>query len=290
MVKLLQKKELLLLTLVTLLLLLHIPDVMDGVRSALLLCARSVIPSLLVFMVLSDCITALVLEKESLVRHAKWVAFILGAVCGFPVGAVVCETLVCRGAISKEDAERLLPFCNNASPAFVLGVVGNGLYGDLRMGALVFFAQFFVAFCMVLSVKSAPCTFVMPPVDSLKTLFLNAVEKTASSVLRITVLVSFFSAILSVARRYMSSSAFAFSSAFLEIGNGVAATTAIPQPYGFALCGFACGWSGLCVLLQVLFASRSIKVKTKRYVLSKALQGVLTAFLTLVLYKFLLDT
>ena len=63
----------------------------------------------------------------------KLSVFLLGALCGFPVGAVVCERMCESGALAKRDAARLLPFVNGASPAFLFGAAGS-LFGDWRIG------------------------------------------------------------------------------------------------------------------------------------------------------------
>ena len=42
------------------------------------------------------------------------------------------------GSCSKIEAERLLAFCNNSGPAFIFGVVGAGVFGDGRVGLLLY--------------------------------------------------------------------------------------------------------------------------------------------------------
>ena len=41
--------------------------------------------------------------------------------------------------ISKSDGEKLLVFTNNAGPIFILGTIGIGMYGSVKIGFLLYF-------------------------------------------------------------------------------------------------------------------------------------------------------
>ena len=62
-------------------------------------------------------------------------AVLLGLLGGYPVGAQTAGELVRTGAVSQQEGQRLLLFCNNCGPAFALGVAGVGCFGSLRAGA-----------------------------------------------------------------------------------------------------------------------------------------------------------
>ena len=111
--------------------LLHIPAVVGGVQSGMATAALSVLPALFFFAVTAD-LTVSLTGGDLRPLSPKASVFLLGALCGFPVGAIVCERMCASGALDRRDAERLLPFVNNASPAFLLGAVGN-LFGDRRL-------------------------------------------------------------------------------------------------------------------------------------------------------------
>ena len=48
---------------------------------------------------------------------------ILGFLCGFPMGAKVVADLYERGKLSHEEASRLLAFCNNIGPIYMISFV-----------------------------------------------------------------------------------------------------------------------------------------------------------------------
>ena len=107
----------------------------QGVRDGISLCLASVIPALFPFFVAAQLLTALgaaeVLGRAAgpLFRRlfgidgAGAAAFLLGLIGGYPVGAKAAGSLVRQGLLSPEDGARLLIFCNNAGPAFILGIV-----------------------------------------------------------------------------------------------------------------------------------------------------------------------
>ena len=57
-----------------------------------------------------------------------------------------------EGQITKEEAEKLLPICNNAGPLFVIGTIGISFFGDRAVGVNLFLVQ-------VLSILICACLF-----------------------------------------------------------------------------------------------------------------------------------
>ena len=49
---------------------------------------------------------------------------------------------------TKTEAERLLAFCNNSGPAFILGVVGAGVFASSRVGVLLCAAHALASVCI----------------------------------------------------------------------------------------------------------------------------------------------
>ena len=63
---------------------------------------------------------------------------LLGLTGGYPVGAAAAAALYREGTLTKPQAERLLGFCNNTGPAFIVGVCGAGVLGSVRIGLLLY--------------------------------------------------------------------------------------------------------------------------------------------------------
>lgn len=90
--------------------------VIAGAGDAIDLCIRSLIPALFPFLVVSGVLTGGLSGGISL--------FAVGFLAGYPVGAKSTAESWRSGAVSREQAERLLAFCSNAGPAFLFGIIG----------------------------------------------------------------------------------------------------------------------------------------------------------------------
>ncbi len=114
-------------------LLLDPAEAVAGSRAGLMLWFQSVLPVLLPFLILSrllislDGLSPLLARVSPLTRHIWGLssmgayALLFGFLCGYPMGAKLSGDLVREGKISPEEGAYLLLFCNNVSPAFLLG-------------------------------------------------------------------------------------------------------------------------------------------------------------------------
>ena len=105
--------------------------------AGLLLWFQSLVPTLLPFLILSNLLIAL----DGVSYLTRWMyplfhrlfgcsedgcyAIAAGFLCGYPIGAKITGDLTREGRISLEEGSYLLSFCNNASPAFVIGYCLN---------------------------------------------------------------------------------------------------------------------------------------------------------------------
>ena len=132
-------------------------QVLYGAQNGLALCINAVIPSLLPFMLLSLCViksgfsrplgvaVSKVLSPITNLSTAGCVAFITGLFGGYGAGAKAVYESYTEGQISKEEAQRLLPFCNNAGPLFVIATVGISFYLSKSVGITLFIIQIVTA-------------------------------------------------------------------------------------------------------------------------------------------------
>lgn len=106
---------------------------LTGAVEGINLCIRAVIPSLFPFIVLSGYLTgnigsiksALLTRIGSLLKIPSGMEtlFITGMIGGYPVGAQVIAQAHNAGMLDREQARRMMGFCNNAGPAFLFGML-----------------------------------------------------------------------------------------------------------------------------------------------------------------------
>ena len=280
----------------------------EYINRGLLLCAKTVIPSLFPFMVLSELLVSGGIENAL----PKWVlsplrrlfglpdagccAVLLGMLCGFPVGAKCALLAFERGALTREEASRVLTFSNNPSSAFLISAVGVSLWGSRRFGVALYATVLTVSVITGIvanqlrkkdtesfSVSSdSYCT--MRPLTGAK-LFTEAVRSATGSILLVCAYVIFFSALMGtlnivLAAFELPTSVSTFLFCLFEISGGVSQASALGNTVlAAALCAFAAGWSGLSVHCQVLSVCDGKGFSFRAYFLAKLLQGLLAALL-----------
>ena len=129
-------------------------EVALSVKNALKICAFCVVPSLFIFFIVSSFIVEI---SCSFNFKIKFLAFILSFICGFPIGVSLICNYYEKGMIDKKTANKMLMFTNNASPAFLINIVGIHTFKSAKIGYLIIFCQIltslFVAYLFNFSFK-----------------------------------------------------------------------------------------------------------------------------------------
>lgn len=67
--------------------------------------------------------------------------FAIGLTSGYPMGAKVASEMREKNLITKIEGERMLAYCNNSGPLFILGAVGVGMFKLPALGNLLLFTH-----------------------------------------------------------------------------------------------------------------------------------------------------
>ena len=272
------------------LLIFNVEKTVLGVKLALKLCASTIIPSLFIFMVFSNVLVTALSKEKNIKLSPKIIICLLGSFCGFPIGASVCNAFCDNKIFSKKDAALLIPYCNNASFGFVVGAVGYSFFGSLKLGYILFISQLIASFVPIFLIKINYSRMSYPAeAFSMFEAFLKSIERSIKSILNICGLICVFSALLEL----LKSIHLNFLSIFLEISSGVAYCVDFKEAcpcLSFVLCGFCCGFSGICVLLQIKSAFEYSELKFSNLLAHKIFQGILTALLSFAGYNFFVCT
>ncbi|MBQ9347985.1 MAG: sporulation protein [Oscillibacter sp.] len=261
---------------------------------ALNLCARSVVPALFPFLVVSGLLVSqgfgewcaplfsgLMTPLFRLPGTAGG-ALALGLAGGYPVGARAAADLYSRGLLTREEAERLLSFCNNASPAYFLRILG-GVFGSTRTGLWLYLIHLLSALLTGLLFRgygetvcgpgsgeeypSAPPNAPPPFLPSL----VDAVGNAAQSMLRLCAFVLFFSTLAAPLRNLGGTAAAAAGLLDLFSLTGLLS----PDRTGFVLVSALAAFGGLGVLGQTAAALEDSGLSLRPCLLGKAAQGLL---------------
>lgn len=263
-------------------------DAAQAVRDALALCAQSVIPALFPFFVVSSlfidlgCAAVLGRSLAPIMRRlfgvsgAGGTAFLLGIIGGYPVGGRTAGELYRSGQCEREECERLLAFCNNAGPSFILGIAGLGCFGSVRVGAWLYLIHVGAAVMVGLLFRSTSRQMGRPEktetprwVDAL----IQAVRGGAMSMVNICAFVVFFLVILRLFSRFTGIQHGAILG-IVEMTNGILRLA--NDRRGFIWAAGLLGWGGLSVHCQTAAVLSGSGLSLKRYFIGKALQAAIS--------------
>ena len=301
----------LLLALFTAALILFPSEAADAARQGLVLCFRTVLPSLFPFFVLSSLFVATgaadavgrvlepVMRPLFYLSGAGASALVLGLVGGYPVGARTTAELYRGGSLAKAEAERLLSFCNNAGPGFILGICGGAVFGSVRAGLYLYLVH--VAAAVLAGVALRRCSLMECDAErSLRRRRGNASSSKASrsslaafpacvrdsfaAVWSVCGFVVLFAVVLRFAAMLLPAGAegrcaYPLLLGFVELTNGVMALAS--DRGGFVLCAALLAWGGLSVHAQTLSVLEGTDLSPRLYFLGKAAQTALSVPLAL---------
>lgn len=238
--------------------------------------------------------------------------FLLGLTGGYPLGAASAAELGRSGALTKEEGEHLLSFCDNTGPAFAVGALGAGVFGSALTGFLLWLIHAGTAVLtgVLLSIgrpRAAAAYRAETPSapNAFSEALTGSVKAAVTALLSIGGYVIFFSALLGIADSFGMLNAAAkrlsrlsgvetayfraLLGGMLELSNGIGAMRALPcTPLSLALGSFLLGWGGLCVHWQALAVTADTHWNTKGRLGGKLLHGVLSAICTYILASLIL--
>ena len=280
----------------------------EKVREALSLCIGQIIPVLFPIGAAGGLLTLCAPPPRFLCRpigvvfrlsDASVGALLISLVSGFPIGAMLASRLLEAGRIDSEEASRLASYTNNASAAFLTGVVGAGFFGNVRLGWILWSASTLSALIVgVWMARGAPAPqksrtreHPLPKprqiADSLKATGIGMVNLTAFVVF-FAVFCAFLNRTLSALLPVSNFSALvqAAVSAFFELtaGSSAIAKLSLSLPLRMALAGAACGFGGLSVCMQCMAAGKAVRGKrllSARLIIG-SLSGILAFLFTLI--------
>lgn len=262
-----------------------------GANNGITLCITTVIPSLFPFFVLSVLISSSLIGcRFSILRpickacgmpDGSESLLLLGLTGGYPIGAQSIYEAYQSGQLSRQDATRLLGFCNNAGPAFLFGMV-----------ACLFENQAAVWVLWMIQILSVLITgFLLPDksrakckISAKKPLTIpQALEKSVRNMALVCGWVILFRVISAILQRWclwlLPSEIQVLIIGCLELTNGCTELHSITaEATRFLFSSLFLSMGGVCVGMQTISVCRDLG--TGMYFPGKGLQSILSIFLS----------
>lgn len=277
----------------------------ESAEKSLFICGRIVIPTLFPFIFCANMFIALGLARIMSnyiskimypvfgVSGAGGLALVLGITSGYPVGASCAATLYKMGECSKTEAERLLTFCNNSGPMFIIGAIGVGMLKSYKIGIIFYIIHIisslicgviFKKYGKVQQSNELPGSRYESNIRSLSSDIANALNISIDTILKICGFVIIFAVFTSILpdtnyKKYIY--------AFIEITGGINELIANGiRPVTFPFISAFLSFSGLSVLAQVSSIITPAGLSIKPYIIGKSIQSVISFILTYLFFSF----
>ena len=286
-------------------------QVIESCRYGLRLCIELILPSLFPFFLFLILLSRLgfpawlgriLAPAASRLFHvsgAGVTALFVGLTGGYPMGAAYLAELMRDGTISHAEGERLLGFCNNSGPAFLVGAMGAGVFGSARIGLLLYTVHASAALLTGLLLRgkgqppeARPTTLQVEEI-SLARLLPDAVSQSVAALLNVcgfVVCFSVFTGLLDssglldnisriVCSRFQidPQALRALLIGFWELGSGIGALRGLsPTPLNLAFAAMLVGWGGLSVHFQTLAVLSDVDTKSALHTAGRFLSSVLS--------------
>ena len=279
-------------------------EICDAFYEAGIFCAKRIIPTLFPFLLLCgilinsgglDTLSSLSkpLFKKMKLNPYLSTPYVLGLICGFPIGAKATKQLYTENKISKAEADIVLSGVNCASPSFVICTVGAGMLGNQKTGLCIWAITVVISIMLSLIIMPKRTDNVIIADYNEKefdfgSVFIASLKSAAVSVIIISFIVAFFYVLSTVADKYLSevqlsSTAKAVLYSLIEITSGCKYATENVSQYKESLCAFAVGFGGLSVFSQIK-AEAHPKANMLYYTTLKIICGLVSAlFVTFLL-------
>lgn len=260
---------------------------LEAALNSIDLCLRSVIPGMFPLLFLSSLLAGELCSYslpfiETILHIPTGSAgfFLIGLVCGYPVGAKLLQNEINKINISSKNATRMIIFCNNASPAFIIGILSP-----------IFSSVWYAIAIWLIQIIASIIVGILLPGHIPETISKNPLKNTSSGAIMIESIkaiaticgwIILFGILLAYLNtpmiQYLNSVPKVILSGILELTNGMHALQHIYSPsIRFMVCSILLSLGGLCILLQTKSVAPS--VCTKKYICGRLFHASITGTL-----------
>lgn len=270
----------------------------NGVSNGLKVCSTAVIPSLFPFMVLSDFIVRSKLSEvigNVLAPVTRLIfklpgsagcAVLMSMVGGYPVGAKMTAQLLENGEISTAQSKRMMLFCVNAGPAFVIGTVGTVIFSSSKAGTILYVSLVASAFVMgivsrffdsgSIEIRQKNITFDSKVIS-------KSVSEAVNATLGLCAWILIFSCVMPLAEGLpIKKELTVWIKILAEVTGGCLASASV---FPLSIQALIMGWAGFSVHCQIVSYIKATGVRYLHFLLSRLIHGALAATLADFLFR-----
>ena len=266
----------------------------SGIKQGLEISAEVLIPTLFPFLVFSSLIvnSNLCMHLSSLFgRITKllfgqsehcFTVFIMSVIGGYPVGGSMVNSLYEKGDISRDEGQRMLLFCFNAAPSFVISTVGYGMLKSQKLGLIINISVILsslIVGILTRFIKSDKQEYLKSSTgknsnENFSQTLINSVSQSVNSMLMICTWVILFTCIINLSEIFTDSKIIRMLiCSVCEVTTGCRNLCSdVPLPVIAGIISFG----GLCTHLQVMSAIIKLKLRYLHFFTSRIIGAALS--------------
>ena len=287
-------------------------DVIPRIQAGLLLCGKTIIPTLFPCMVACDLLIMGLSPKKDTgglkeracrfffnIPAIGMTPFFLGALCGFPIGTKTAADLFRQGKLTPAELDRTLCFSNVTGPVFLVTGIGFSLFGSFKIGLLLYVIQLISALicggllARFTKEKEGGMT-AQSSISSKRTIDpMSTVPRSVLAMLTVCGYVLLFSAVCGILSSFLQNKLLLlFIYGFLEVGGACAeaANLFLTNPRSAVLLAtLAVNFGGMSVHLQAASLLKELPFSFLRYLFAKTLQTGIALLLTAPILPYIIN-
>lgn len=271
----------------------------NSALKAMNLCATAIIPSLFPFFICVKIFTNCGISEKIGKSMSKIMrpmfnlpgegAFVLvmGMLSGYPIGAKCAVSMYENNKCTKDEAQRMIYFCNNSGPMFVIGTVGTVMLLNKQAGIILYLSNILSALTIGIftGLKRKPETYRIQKATNkeMKSVLADAVTESIDLIFYVCGFIIFFNIFVSLIE-FTNIIPKGILYCIFEITNGIAYISATSTSvYKLPLISFVLSWSGISIIVQVLGITDKYGFSKIKFIISKLAQGCLSFVYTVIL-------
>ncbi len=274
----------------------------NGVKRGLEMCVNKLIPAMYPFLFLSvffvssgiaeKCVKLIPNFFQRLLALPKvsFIIILMSILGGYPVGAKMTDKMLQKNKITKQQAQRLLLFCVNPGPSFVINAVGLYMLNSKQAGLIIFLSLVLATFTVMFFSR-----YIFDYSSELKTTdeelkniglwetAVSAVKESTEAMISVCSWVILFSCITDMLQSLpVSEGIKLFVTSVSEVTNGCQnAVNYLPIPIIAGIIGFG----GFCVHMQIMHTVIRTGMSVKLFVASRIIHASLAVMYCIALLK-----
>lgn len=285
---------------------------LTGAKNGLLLWFQTILPALLPFAIISKVMIQLDITNylttlfypifKRLFSISKYGCYpvIIGMLCGYPMGAKACADLIKSGKLEVSEAQRILAFCNNASPMFILSYITIQCLGLSKSpyillliiygsAYLVGILEGFIKRLDLHKIQTCSLNYEAPNYNTQKSTLFHILDNSIIDSFELLTKIGGYIVLFSLGAQILNDIPLipmiikVQFAAFLEITTGASAImkASFSKELKIVLITAFTAFGGLSSFAQTKSVIADTGLSLKKYFISKLINGLLAAFITL---------